>query len=191
VRARTEPGKIPGMGTGAFPAGFFDRADPGQPGDAGFDATAVEALRDFYDDLGIDGRVLDLCAPSADHFNVPPDELIAGDCSAALPFPDTSFDDALCCEGLASLSQPLDTLAEVARVLRPGGHLVCTFSSRRRPPGAIRGWLAADDAGRVRIARRYFELTPGFGPAESDLRSSLSGEGDRLWAVWATRRGAA
>src|SRR4051794_25282757 len=134
------------MGTGAFPAGVFDRADPGQPGDAGFDMTAVEALRDFYDDLGIDGRVLDLCAPSADHFNVPPDELIAGDCSAALPFADASFDDALCCEGLASLSQPLDTLAEVARVPRPGGHPGCTLSSRRRPPGPLRGWLAAGDA---------------------------------------------
>src|SRR4051795_8163340 len=115
-------GEDPGMETGSFPAGFFERAAPERPDEGGFDAAAVEALRDFYDDLGIDGRVLDLCAPSADHFNIPPDELIAGDCSAALPFPDTSFDDALCCEGLASLSQPLDTLAEVARVLRPGGH---------------------------------------------------------------------
>src|SRR3954447_21140095 len=179
------------MGTGAFPAGFFDRADPGQPGDAGFDATAVEALRDFYDDLGIDGRVLDLCAPSADHFNIPPDELVAHCFEDELPFAPGSFDDALCCEGLASLTRPLEAFAEVARVLQPGGRLVCTFSSRRRPKDAIRGWLAADDAGRVRIARRYFELTPGFGPPESDLRSSLTGEGDRLWAVWATRRDAA
>jgi hypothetical protein len=64
---------------------------------------------------------------------------------------------------------------------------VCSFTSRR-PAAAIRGWLATDDAGRVRIARRYFELTDGFGPAESDLRSSLTGAGDRLWAVWAARR---
>src|SRR4051794_41879638 len=136
------------MGTGAFPAGFFDRAEPGRPGDAGLDGAAVEALRDFYDDLGVDGRVLDLCAASAGHFNVPPDELVAGDCAAALPFGDETFDDALCCEGLAALTDPLGTFADVARVLRPGGRLVCTFSSRRRPQDAVRGWLAADDAGR-------------------------------------------
>jgi hypothetical protein len=33
--------------------------------------------------------------------------------------------------------------------------------------------------------RNYFSLTSAFGPAESDLRTSLSGSGDRLWAVWA------
>jgi SAM-dependent methyltransferase len=131
--------------------------------------------------------VLDLCAASGDHFNIPPDELVAHRFEDELPFAPESFDDAICCEGLASLTRPLEAFSEVARALRPGGRLVCTFSSRRRPKDAIRGWLAADDAGRVRIARRYFELTPGFGPAQSDLRATLTGTGDRLWAVWAAK----
>src|SRR3954452_4747115 len=100
-------GEDPGMETGSFPAGFFERAAPERPDEGGFDAAAVEALRDFYDDLGIDGRVLDLCAPSADHFNIPPDELVAHCFEDELPFAPGSFDDALCCEGLASLTRPL------------------------------------------------------------------------------------
>jgi SAM-dependent methyltransferase len=170
-----------------FPPGFFDPAVPGQPDAPGLDDAALAALRDLYDDLGIDGRVLELCAGSPEHFNVPPDELVAGRMGPSLPFDDSTFDDALCFEGLAGLTEPLEAFAEVARVLRPGGRLVCSFTSRR-PAQAIHGWLATDDAGRVRIARRYFELTPGFGPAESDLRSSLTGAGDRLWAVWAPAR---
>jgi SAM-dependent methyltransferase len=177
----------------SFPAGFFDRAEPARIAEAGLDDAAVEALRDFYDDLGIDGRVLGLCAGSADHFHLPPDELVSHrlDSDDTLPYPDESFDDALCCQGIASLTRPLEGFAEVARVLRPGGRFVCTFSSRPYAPATIKGWLATDDAGRVRIARRYFELTPGFGPAESDLRTSLTGAGDRLWAVWARRAPAA
>jgi hypothetical protein len=49
--------------------------------------------------------------------------------------------------------------------------------------------VSTDDAGRVRIVRAYFSLAPVFGPAESDLRTSLTGTGDRLWAVWAAKRG--
>ena len=174
----------------SFPPGFFDRAEPARLAEAGLDGAAVEALRDFYDDLSIDGRVLGLCAGSPEHFHLPPDELVAHrlDAGDALPFDDASFDDALCCQGIASLTRPLDSFAEVARVLRPGGRFVCTFSSRPYAPATIKGWLATDDAGRVRIARRYFDLTPGFGPPESDLRTSLTGTGDRLWAVWAATR---
>jgi SAM-dependent methyltransferase len=175
------------MEPGAFPAGFFDREPAARLPEAGLDAAAVEALRDLYDDLEIDGRVLDLCASPAAHFNVPPDELVVHRLAddGRLPFGDAGFDHALLCEGVGMLVRPLEAFAEIARVLRPGGLLVCTFSNR--PGGAIRGWAATDDAGRVRIVRRYFALTPGFGAAQSDLRASLKGGGDRLWATWATR----
>ena len=174
---------------GTFPPGFFDRVEPGRPDQPGLDEAALAALRDLYDDLGIDGRVLGLCEGSPAHFNVPPDEVRSHRLTdLPLPFADASFDDALCFEGLAAVTDPEAAFAEVARVLRPGGRFVASFTSRR-PAEAIRGWLATDDAGRVRIARRYFELTGGFGPAESDLRSQLTGTGDRLWAVWAPKRG--
>ena len=177
------------MGTEHFPAGFFDRAEAERRGAARLDDAAVAAVRDLYSDLAIDARVLDLCGSSAGHFDVPPDELVAfdGDPDAALPFADAEFDDVLCSGGVSSMTHPLETFAEVARVLRPGGRFVCTFTSRIHMPCTIRGWASTDDAGRVRIVRNYFSLTPGFGPAESDLRTSLTGSGDRLWAVWAPR----
>jgi SAM-dependent methyltransferase len=153
------------------------------------DEAAVAALRDLYSDLQIDGKVLDLCGPSDGHFDLSPDELLAfgGDADARLPYGDSVFDDVLCSGGVGTMTRPLETFAEVARVLRPGGRFVCTFAGRLRTPAAIRDWASTDDAGRVRIVRSYFARTPSFGPAESDLRTSLSGTGDRLWAVWARR----
>jgi SAM-dependent methyltransferase len=127
-----------------------------------------DAVRDLYSDLEIDGRVLDMGEPSAGHFDLPPDELVAGDPDR---FDDASFDAVLSRNRIER-----ETFPEAARVLRPGGCFVVTF------PGS------SDDAARVRIVRGYFADTDAFGPAESDLRTSLTGTGDRLWAVWAKRR---
>src|SRR4051812_39613348 len=174
-----------------FPAGFFETVPTGRAGAAGLDDAAVAAVRDLYSDLGIDGRVLDLCGASAEHFDVPPDELVAfdGDADEPLPFGDDAFDDVLCSGGAGTPTRPRETLTEVARVLRPGGRFVCTFAGTNDAATAVRGWVSTDDAGRVRILRAYFSLVPAFGPAESDLRTSLTGTGDRLWAVWAAKRG--
>jgi SAM-dependent methyltransferase len=175
------------MGSGDFPAGFFDRAQPQRADAARLDEAVIAAVRDLYGDLEVDGLVLDLCGSSAGHFDVPPDELVAfdGDPSALLPFDAGAFDDVICSGAVSSMTRPLETFAEVARVLRPGGRFVCTFSGPPHAPAAIHGWMSTDDAGRVRIVRKYFSLTLGFGPAESDLRTSLTGTGGRLWAVWA------
>ena len=172
-----------------FPAGFFDRVEP-RGADAAFDDAAVAAVRDLYSDLGIDGRVLDLCGAGLDQFDVPPDELVVfdGDPNEPLSYGDDAFDDILCTGGVGTFTRPRDTFADVARVLRPGGRFVCTFTTQIFTDAAVRGWVATDDAGRVRIVRAYFSLAPAFGPAESDLRTSLSGTGDRLWAVWAAKR---
>jgi SAM-dependent methyltransferase len=178
------------MGTADFPPGFFEKVETGRRGASRLDDAAVAAVRDLYSDLGIDGRVLDLCGASAEHFDVPPDELVVfdGDPDVKLPYGDSAFDDVLCTDGVGSLSRPREAFAEVARVLRPGGRFVCTFASEVSGPVAVRGWVGKDDAGRVRIVRAYFSLAPAFGPAESDLRTSLTGAGDRLWAVWAAKR---
>ena len=171
-----------------FPDGFFDRVET--RGDVqAFDDAAIAAVRDLYSDLGIDGRVLDLGGSPLELFDVPPDELVSFDRDPddGLPYGDDAFDDVVCCNVVGGLTRPADTFADVARVLRPGGRLVCTFA--REAAVAVRGWAGNDDAGRVRIVRAYFSLAPAFGPAESDLRTSLTGAGDRLWAVWAAKRG--
>ena len=131
-----------------------------------------DAVRDLYSDLEIDGRVLDLGESSASHFDLPPDELVEGD--------PARFERRVVRRGAAAANR-IDgraTFAEAARVLRPGRLLRRARSRARR-----------DDAGRVRIVRGYFAAdADAFGPAESDLRASLTGTGDRLWAVWAKRR---
>jgi SAM-dependent methyltransferase len=202
-----------------FPPNFFDRADAGPDADfysqAHFvqhmDASAEQAVSDLYDDLEIDGRVLDLWSSWVSHFNHPPDELVgigmneeelaANDALSerllqdlnedpVLPFEDGRFDDVVCCAAVDYLTRPLEVFAEVARVLVPGGRFVCAFTNRCFPTKAIHGWLSTDEGGHVRIVRRYFELTPAFSSTESDLRTSLSGSGDALWAVWAATRSA-
>lgn len=201
---------------GSFPPGFFDRLDP-TPDPAFYvpprlvhhiDEEAVRAVGDLYEELGIDGTVLDLMSSWVSHFHVPPDELVVLGMNAAelrangaaqryvvhdlnarpdLPFDAEEFDHVVCCVSVDYLVDPLAVFAEVAQVLRPGGLFVCTFSNRCFPTKAIRGWLAASEAQRVAIVRRYFELTDGFGPPTADLRTPPHGDGDPLWAVWAAR----
>jgi SAM-dependent methyltransferase len=199
-----------------FPPGFFSRQDPTPDGRfyaaprlvTHIDDGAIAAVGALYDELRIEGRVLDLMSSWISHFTAPPRELVvlgmngrelAANAAAAervvqdlnadpaLPFPDAAFDDAVCAVSVDYLTRPLEVFTEVARILRPGGRFVCTFSNRCFPTKAIRGWLATDDAGHVRIVRRYFELTPGFGPPSADLRTEPYAAGDPLYAVWAAK----
>jgi SAM-dependent methyltransferase len=200
----------------AFPPGFFDRAD--ESDDARFyavdrfvthiDDAAIAAVGRLYDELGLDGDVLDLCSSWISHFRQPPRRLVALGMNAAelaanpmtaewvvqdlnrdptLPFPDATFDAVTCCVSVDYLTRPIDVFAEAARVLRPGGPMVVTFSNRCFPTKAIRGWLSTDDEGHGAIVRAYFERCGGFDPPVVQLRTR--GEpGDPLFAVWAHRR---
>jgi SAM-dependent methyltransferase len=71
-----------------------------------------------------------------------------------LPFAGSSFDAVVCCVSVDYLVRPIEVFQDVARVLRPDGLFVCTFSNRCFPTKAIRGWLASrttssHDRGRV------------------------------------------
>ena len=202
--------------TDDFPPGFFTREDP-TPDDRFYepdrlvthiDEGAIDAVGALYEELGVDGDVLDLMASWVSHFRVAPRRLVVlgmndheltanGQAAASvvhdlndepmLPFADATFDDATCCVSVDYLIRPVEVFAEVARVLRPGGRFVVTFSNRCFPTKVIRGWALADSAGCVEIVRRYFDLSGGFDEPTAALRTSLTGSGDPLWAVWATR----
>jgi SAM-dependent methyltransferase len=198
-----------------FPPGFFDRADP-SPDPAFYrplrlvthiDDDAIAAVGALYDELQIDGDVLDLMSSWVSHFNQKPrhltvlgmndDELAANPQAEArvvhdlnadptLPFPDDSFDAAVCCVSVDYLVQPIDVFTDVARVVRPGGPLVCTFSNRCFPTKAIRGWLYASDAEHGEIVAEYFRRSGGFDEPVIEQRTPAGYFGDPLWAVWAT-----
>lgn len=89
------------------------------------------------------------------------------------------------------LTRPLEVFTDVARVLRPGGPFVCTFSNRCFPTKAIRGWLAASDEQHCAIVERYFRLAAGWDEPRSERRTPVSHRGDPLLAVWAHRAGEA
>jgi SAM-dependent methyltransferase len=200
-----------------FPPHFFDRVDPA-PDERFYaaprfathiDRPAIEAVGRLYADLGVSGTVLDLMSSWVSHFKTRPERLVglglnaeelranreladwvAQDLNAdpRLPFEDESFDHAVCCVSVDYLVRPVDLFVEVARVLRPGGLFVVTFSDRLFPSKAIRGWLETDNEGHVRIVRTYFQLSGRFGRPRARLETGPGSGGDPLYGVWAPRR---
>jgi SAM-dependent methyltransferase len=196
-----------------FPPGFFDRDDPSPDAEfyepprlvAHIDDRAIAAVGALYTELGLDGEVLDLMSSWISHFEHPPRRLVGLGMNATelaanpmlaeyvvrdlnadpvLPFPDGSFDAAACCVSVDYLTDPVTVFREVARVLRPGGPFVVTFSNRCFPSKAIRGWLGTNDRTHLQIVNAYFALSGGFGPVQGRLRTP-PGPGDPLYAVWA------
>ena len=206
------------MGTTPFPDGFFARSDPTADGRfysfprfvTHIDDGAIEAVGALYEELGLTGDVVDLCSSWVSHFRAPPhslvalgmnaDELAANPMATAwvlhdlneqpeLPFDDATFDAATCCVSVDYLVRPVEVFASVARVLRPDGVFVCTFSNRLFPTKAIAGWLATNDDGHVAIVEEYFRRAGGF--TEPESRRCTPSErffGDPLYAVWARAR---
>jgi SAM-dependent methyltransferase len=199
-----------------FPPGFFDRAD--ETTDSLFydaprlvthiDDDAIAAVGDLYEELQIDGDVLDLMASWVSHFRRPPRRLrvlgmsaveldanplaaerLVHDLNAdpSIPLPAESIDDAVCCVSVDYLTKPVEVFREVARVLRPGGRFVCTFSNRVFPTKVIRGWLHGTDEDRRAIVAEYFRRSRAFNRATVARRTPVDHRGDPLFAVWATR----
>lgn len=60
---------------------------------------------------------------------------------AQLPFADHSFDTVICCETIEHVLDSAAAIRELARVLRPGGHLFLTAPSYLNCTGLYRGYL--------------------------------------------------
>ena len=175
------------------------------------DAQAIRAVGELYRELRIDGegtvqRVLDFMSSWISHFISAPAELVVLgmnerelranpqatshvlrdlNVDPSMPFPDDVFDAATCCVSIDYLVRPIDVLREVARVVKPGGLVVCTFSNRCFPTKVIRGWLAMDEAQRCVAVTRYFQLAGCYEEPHSKLCTLPNAFGDPLYAVWA------
>ena len=72
-----------------------------------------------------------------------------------LPLADASIDAAMICVSIQYLQQPVAVLREIARVLRPGGPLVVSFSNRCFWTKAVAIWRALDDEGHAGLVELY------------------------------------
>ena len=172
------------------------------------DDDAIAAVGVLYDELAIDGDVLDLMSSWVSHFTRRPERLtvlgmnieelaanpqasatVVHDLNAdpSLPFDDASFDAAVCCVSVDYLVHPVAVFSDVARVVRPGGLFVCTFSNRCFPTKAVAGWLYANDAQRCAIVADYFRQASGWSEPTIEQRTPAHHFGDPLYAVWSKR----
>jgi SAM-dependent methyltransferase len=169
------------------------------------DDDAIAAVGELYEELGLDGDVLDLMSSWVSHFRRAPERLVVLGMNAdelaanrqaraavvhdlnerpRMPFEDDAFDAATCCVSVDYLVRPIEVFADVARVLRPGGQFVCTFSNRCFPTKAIRGWLMSSDEQHCEIVAAYLRRAGGYEEPRVQRRTPLHHPGDPLFAVW-------
>ena len=143
------------------------------------DESAVAALTQFYRRvLHAGGTLLDLMSSWVSHLPTEIDyaEVIGQGMNAAelaanprlsrwfiqnlnrdpgLPLVGDRVDAAMICVSIQYLQQPVAVLRDVARVLRPGGPLVVSFSNRCFWTKAVAIWRALDDDGHARLVELY------------------------------------
>lgn len=114
----------------------------------------------------------------------------------ALPFPDASFDAVLCALSFEYLTDPVAICREVARLLRPGGIVMVSFSDRWFPPKAIRLWAELHPFERLAFVADLFRQAGGFtavatesliGLTHDDAEPHRRPQADPLYLVWARR----
>ena len=117
-----------------------------------------------------------------------------------LPFPTDTFDAVLCTVSVDYLTRPVEVFRDVARVLKPGGLFLVTFSNRFFPPKVVSIWRDASEEERVDLVRAYFARSGGFAEPrlfvskgrprpETDRYAGLGVPSDPVYAVFADAQG--
>jgi SAM-dependent methyltransferase len=115
-----------------------------------------------------------------------------------LPFADSSFDAVICTASVEYLVRPVETFRELARIVKPGGPVVMTFSDRWFPSKAIELWSELHPFERMGLVLDYFREAGGFGTLATESHRGLprpaddkyAGQrstADPVFAVWGTR----
>ena len=186
------------------------------------DDTAISMVKNTYDRFLSDGmQVLDLMSSWQSHIperhrldrviglglnqdelrhNPQLDQYVVHDLNkdSGLPFDTGTFDVVLCTVSVEYLTDPFSVFSEVARVLKPGGTFVVTFSNRWFPTKSIRIWAELHEFERMGLVLEYFMQSGKF----EDLHTySMRGlprphddkyfpefvYSDPLYAVWGSK----
>ena len=113
----------------------------------------------------------------------------------ALPFGQARFDAVICTVSVEYLTRPFEVFDEVARVLRPGGPFILTFSNRWFPPKVIRIWPELHEFERLGMVLEYFRKSGkyrdletyslrGLPRPENDTYFGQMHFSDPVYAVW-------
>lgn len=101
-----------------------------------------------------------------------------------LPFADAEFDGAVVTVSVQYMTAPIETFAEVARVLKPAAPFIVTFSNRMFPTKAVAIWQNLDDYDHVKLVARYFMESQRFENMEFiDKSAPTKPPSDPVWAV--------
>jgi SAM-dependent methyltransferase len=117
-----------------------------------------------------------------------------------LPFPEASFDVVINTVSVDYLVKPFEVVAEVARILRPGGLFLVIFSNRFFPEKVVQLWRSASETERVLIVQDYLNSSPLLTPPQAfsslgrprpdcDPYAQFGLASDPVYALWAERRG--
>lgn len=187
------------------------------------DSTASEQISQLYQQrLKPDDVVLDLMASWESHLpanheyseihglGMNDEELLANplfksrlvhdlNLDPKLPYEDAYFDAVICSLSVEYLTKPFEVFQEVARVLKPGGQFILTFSNRWFPPKVIRAWEGAHEFERPGIVLEYFLRTHDFEQLETwssrglprpldDKYANKYFQSDPVFAVWGQKK---
>ena len=96
---------------------------------------------------------------------------------------DAVYDAVLCCVGVQYLQEAESVFADVARVLRPGGTLIISFTNRFFYQKALQGWMDRGMKERARLVRDYLRAAGGYEDIE------VRGDGVNVWMQLASLGG--
>ncbi|HIK34824.1 MULTISPECIES: class I SAM-dependent methyltransferase [unclassified Thermosynechococcus] len=103
----------------------------------------------------------------------------------ALPLEDASFDAVLMAVSVQYLQYPEATFTEIARILKPQGVVIVSFSNRMFFEKAIQAWRDGTEGDRVQLVQTYINSIPSLKVIETHLprRWSWLGLTDPFYAV--------
>lgn len=144
------------------------------------DSTAIEVIRCFYSSFLKSGMtVLDLMGSWRSHIrdtvelkslvglglnkeelerNRKMTDYVIHDLNInpSLPFDSNYFDAVICTVSIEYVTRPFEVFDDVARILKPGGYFILTFSNRWFPPKVIRLWQDLHEFEHMGLVLEYF-----------------------------------
>jgi hypothetical protein len=117
-----------------------------------------------------------------------------------LPFDDNEFDAVICTASIEYLTQPIRVITEVARVTKPGGVFISTFSDRWFPGKEIMPWSEMHPFERLGLVLDYYrqvdvfenlytESVRGLPRPSYDRHIQETVTSDPIFAVWGSVKG--